>query len=123
MNKAIYFFDSYAIMEIIKGNEAYLQYRDAIVITTKLNMFEVYYGMLRDKNEEQGELVLKIYRNAIIDYNEEIIKNAAKLRLKLKKRNISMTDCIGYTLAETWGIPFLTGDNAFHDLENVEFVK
>ena len=46
-----------------------------------------------------------------------------KLRLKHKKRDLSMTDCIGYAIAKRLGIKFLTGDKEFKDFENVEFIK
>ena len=39
------------------------------------------------------------------------------------KRNVSMTDCVGYILAKQLGIKFLTGDKEFEHLDNVEFVK
>ncbi|MBI2660858.1 hypothetical protein HYX09_01165, partial [Candidatus Woesearchaeota archaeon] len=51
------------------------------------------------------------------------IEEAAKFRLKMKKRNISMTDCIGYVISGKLKVKFLTGDKEFEHLPNVEFVK
>ena len=39
------------------------------------------------------------------------------------KKDISMTDCIGYFLAKSLGIKFLTGDKEFENMKDVEFVK
>ena len=58
-----------------------------------------------------------------VDFNEEVIKNSAKLKNELNKRDVSMTDCIGYCLAKQLGIKFLTGDEAFENLDNVEYIK
>ncbi|MDO8508491.1 MAG: PIN domain-containing protein [Nanoarchaeota archaeon] len=117
------FFDTYAFVEIIKGNHNYLPYKNAGIITTKLNIFELYHGCLKDKNEELGEEVVQKYFSLIKDFDREVIKEAAKLKFKLNKRNLSMADCIGYCFAKQLGIKFLTGDNQFKDMENVEFVK
>ena len=118
-----FFFDTYAFVEIIDGNEDYLSYKNAEIITTKMNMFELYHGFLKEKNEELGKKALEIYYSFVKDFDEEVIKEAAKLKFKLNKRDLSMTDCIGYAFARQLGIKFLTGDRQFQDMENVEFVK
>ena len=48
---------------------------------------------------------------------------AAHLKKQLNKRNVSMTDSIGYCLAQQLGIKFLTGDTEFENMDGVEFVK
>ncbi|HLC70871.1 MAG TPA: PIN domain-containing protein [Candidatus Nanoarchaeia archaeon] len=123
MVEEIYFFDSYAIVEIINGNSNYLPYKEVAIITTKLNLFEVCYSLLREgKQKELDEFLLYSY-NYIIDFDQELIKDAAFFRLQHKKRNISMTDCIGYSLAKWLGLKFLTGDKEFEHFDNVEFIK
>lgn len=123
MPEDIYFFDSYAIIEIIKGNENYKKYTKSIVLTTKLNLFEVFYILIRDAGEKEANYFIDKYYPSIIDFDKEIIKKAAEFRLKYKKRDLSMTDCIGYFLSKKWKVRFLTGDKEFEDMENVEFVK
>ena len=123
MVEDVYFFDSYAIVEIINGNPHYLPYKEVAIITTKLNLFEVCYSLLREgKNQELDKFLMYSY-NYIIDFDQELIKDAASFRLQYKKKNISMTDCIGYSLAKRLGIQFLTGDREFEHLDKVEFVK
>lgn len=123
MTDKVYFFDSYAFFEISEGNINYEAYALASILTTKLNLFEVYYKMLRTIGEKEAELFLGEYYGVAIDFDGETIKEAAKFRLQNKQRNLSMADCIGYMLSKKLGVKFLTGDKEFENLENVEFVK
>ena len=118
-----FFFDTYAIFEILKGNEKYMKYKDSKISLTKLNLFELYSGILREVDEKNAKNELNKYYNFSIDFDKETIEEAAKMKLVLNKRNISMTDCIGYILSKRLGIKFLTGDKEFENLKNVEFVK
>lgn len=116
------FFDTYAFFEILKGNENYKKYDEFSIVTSKLNIFELFFNILRNVNESEAEKVFDKYYPFAIDFNGEVIKEAARLKMLLNKRDVSMTDCIGYCLAKQLGIKFLTGDDAFEKLDNVEFV-
>lgn len=118
-----YFFDTYAFLEILKGNTSYQKYKNVSIITTKLNIFELYLKILRENNEENAEKVMNKYYPYIKDFDKNVVREAAKLKIQLNKRNVSMTDCIGYCFARQLGIKFLTGDTAFENLTNVEFIK
>ena len=118
-----FFFDTYAFYEIYEGNENYKKYEGCGIVTTKLNLFEIYLTILRYYGENDAEKIFNNYYEFVKDFDEEIIKNAAKLKFKLSQRDLSMTDCIGYELAKQLGIKFLTGDEQFKDMENVEFIK
>jgi len=118
-----FFFDSYAFFEILGGNKNYDKYKEAEIVTTKLNLFELYIGILREKGESEAKEILDLYYPFAIEFDKEVIEEAAKLKNKLNKRNISMTDCIGYMAAKKLGIRFLTGDKEFENLDNVDFVK
>jgi len=117
------FFDTYAFFEILKGNPNYSKYSSYKIITTKLNLFELYLGLLRDVDEEKAELEFERYYGFIVNFDGEVLKEAARLKMKLNKRNVSMVDCIGYSLARQLGIKFLTGDKEFEGMDNVEFCK
>ena len=123
MTEIAFFFDSYAIIEIIKGNTAYNKYRNATIITTKLNLFEVYQALLELAGKEMADHFLEESYPFRIGFDKEIIREAAAMRLKYKKRNISMADCVGYILAKEYRVKFLTGDKEFEDFDPVEFVK
>ncbi len=119
-----YFYDSYAIIEYLKGNKKYLKYfKEPIGITTRLNLMEVYYSLLGD--EDYAEEVYSSFLSVIIDLSDEEIRNAMKKRKELKEQglNISYADAIGYSISIERKIKFLTGDKEFRNLPNVEFVK
>ncbi len=119
----VYFFDTYAIIEILLDNDNYKRYTDKGVILTKLNLFELYYNVLKDFGDAKADEYSEKYYPFIADYGKEVIKGASKLKLQYKDRNLSMTDCIGYIIAKKLGIKFLTGDKEFENFDNVEFVK
>ncbi len=123
MTDEFYFFDSYAIIEILEGNKRLDPYKDACIITTRLNLFEVFYFILRQGREKEYPNFLEEYNKFTAHFDVDIISKAVKLKHAFKKRGLSMTDCIGYILAKQLRIKFLTGDREFRDLENVEFVK
>ena len=118
-----YFFDTYAIFEVVGGNQAYNKYLNKTIILTKLNIFELFHNALRDLSEEKANDLMEEYYPLVVDYDKRTIVEACKLKLQYKKRNLSMTDCVGYIVAKNLGIKFLTGDKEFENLENVEFVK
>ena len=123
MPDEMYFFDTYAIIDILKGNPSYNNYKDKKAIITKLNIFELFYSTLNEQGEEAAEKSIALYYPLVVEYGEEIIKEAAKFRLLHKKQDLSMTDCIGYIIAKKLNVKFLTGDKEFHNMPNVEFVK
>lgn len=123
MDETTFFFDSYAIIESIKGNANYKKYENARMLITKLNLFEVCYFLIRDFGEDEAREYMKEYVESVIDFDLEVILAAAKLKLDKKSARLSMVDCIGYVLAKVMGVKFLTGDEQFKGIENVEYVK
>ncbi len=119
----VFFFDSYAFMEILRGNENYRRYQLCGIITTKLNIFEVYYALLRQAETEAANKFITKYYELATDFDEDTIKQACIFKLSRKHANISMTDSIGYIISLKAGVRLLTGDRQFEGLENVEFVK
>ncbi|MBI2547381.1 MAG: PIN domain-containing protein [Candidatus Aenigmarchaeota archaeon] len=118
-----FFFDSYAIIEVIKGNPTYDNYKSAEIITTKLNLFEICYFLLRDYGEHKAKEYIESVWDSVVDFDNEIVFIAAKLKLNRKEERLSMVDCIGYIISKSLGVKFLTGDEKFKDIENVEYVK
>ncbi|MBI5035765.1 hypothetical protein HZC09_00325 [Candidatus Micrarchaeota archaeon] len=117
-----YFFDTYATIELIDGNPAYAPYKDAAPAFTKLNLFEVYFYLLRTFGIDAADKFNSHNYDLALDFGPEVIREAAQLKFQVN-RNISMTDAIGYVIAGKLGLRFLTGDKQFEDLPNVEFVK
>ena|SRR3989344_5968028 len=119
-----YFFDSYAFFEIIEGNSNYKKYtRDIAIVTTKLNLMELHYGLLVKYGKYEADKYFDELINFAVDISDDIIKMANDFRLSMKGRKLSYVDCIGYIIARLRNIKFLTGDNQFENLDNVEFIK
>lgn len=118
-----YFFDTYAIIEIIKGNEKYNFARDLTIITSPMNLAEVYYALLLLYNKDTVDNILKKFDFQFIEITSEIAKSSAILRYQNKKLNLSYIDCVGYSLALYNDLFFLTGDRGFEKFDNVEYVK
>ena len=118
-----YFFDSYAIIELIKGNPSYARFLKERVIFTVFNLVEIYYSALKYLDEEKAEIIYEKYKQNIVKLNDEVIKKSMKFRKKNKVRNLSYADCIGYIYALKNNLIFLTGDKQFETLKNVEFIK
>ena len=115
------FLNSYALIEIIKGNPRYQHYMHTFIVTTQLNLFEVAYTLLREGAHDIQPIITR-YSSYITNFGNDLIIAAASFKLQHKKRRLSMVDCIGYCLARTMGIPFVTGDQQFKDMENVHFL-
>ncbi len=118
----VYFFDSYAIVELIKENPNYLLYGESKIATTVLNVIEVHYALLREKGPEFAKAFFNSLMKWVIPF-EYVITDANILKYSMRKQKLSSPDCIGYLLAKTHGIKFLTGDKEFENMPNVEFVK
>ena len=124
MELETFFFDTYAFFEIIEGNQNYQRFTTGVaIITTKLNLMELYYGLLLKYDEKTAEKYYNRLTRFVVNVDDEIIKEAMKFRLLYKKRNLSYADCIGYILARKHGVKFLTGDKEFENIEYVKFVK
>lgn len=118
-----YFYDTYALYEIAKGSENYKSYADKQITTSLMNVYELYYQLLKDNKEIIAEHFFKRLVTACIDIKPEIIKIASKFRKEEIKRKLSYIDCLGYSLAMHYNLKFLTGDKEFQHLKNVEFIK
>ena len=117
-----YFFDTYAIIEIIEDNKNYDKYKDEEIITSILNVGELYYSLLK-KNAEAAEIWYEKLKQSALLVDVETIKKAMKFRFENKNKKFSAIDCVGYIIAKERNLIFLTGDEGFKEIDNVEFVK
>jgi len=115
------FLDTYALIEIAKGNKRYEKYLAERIILTWLNLIELYYAILRDFDEIEAKKHYYFYLPFVKEIADEAVFEA--MRFRLEHRVLSYADCIGYVIAKREGMKFLTGDVAFKGLENVEFVR
>ncbi|MDP3027577.1 MAG: PIN domain-containing protein [Nanoarchaeota archaeon] len=118
-----YFLDTYALIEIVKGNINYKKYLESEFYTSIFNLYEFYFYLLRDFNEEIAGKFFKQFKDRVINIEDEHIFKASQFKRDNKKKNFSYADCLGYAMALIYELRFLTGDKEFEKFENVEFVK
>ncbi|MBI2653971.1 PIN domain-containing protein [Candidatus Woesearchaeota archaeon] len=118
-----YFWDSYAVIEAIDGNKNYSKYIDEPILITIFNLAEIYWFALNEYGEEKADSIYDKFKKSVVDIDDETLKDAIKFRKKHKRMDLSYTDCIGYIYALKNNLKFLTGDNKFEGINNVEFVK
>lgn len=119
----MYFFDTYALFELIKANKEYKKYGNYPLKVSVLNIAELYWGLLKEIGKPKADEWLKRFKFDIIIIDYDLIISAVSFRYEHKKRDISLVDSVGYLLAKKYGLKFLTGDKEFKDISNVEFVK
>ena len=119
----VFLADTYALIELLGGNKNYEPYLYNTLLTTKFNLMELYYYMLRDYDEATADKYLKLYSKFVIPISYSCIRSGMLFKLMHKKEKLSYVDCVGYARAFELGIKFLTGDEKFEDKDNVEFVK
>ena len=124
MELASYFFDTYALFEIIRGSPDYEVYtKDVSIVTTRLNLMELYYGLFRDNGKKEAEHYFAKIRPYAVDASDFVIKAAMEFRFANREKKLSYVDCLGYTFSRQNHLKFLTGDWQFKDLPGVEYVK
>ena len=111
----------------MSGNKRYLKYfeQDTGQLTI-LNLMEIYYAMLRDYGESDAAKAYSSASTYKVEFDDRDAQEAMKKRLGLRQRkrlDLSYADSLGYHLSLKHKIKFLTGDTAFKELENVEYVK
>lgn len=117
------FYDTYALYAIAIGQESYKIFnKNHKILTCLMNLYELYYLLIKENKEELTEEFFKRLMYNCVEISAECIKEAAKFRFKEIKKKMSYLDCLGYVLARENNVKFLTGDIAFKDLPNVEFV-
>lgn len=118
-----YFFDTYALFEIVHENLSYKNYLNVGVITTRLNLMELHYRLMMLYGKEIADIAFDRFLPFCVDFTNNEIKEANFLKLKNKKKRLSYVDCLGYIIARRRSILFLTGDKEFEKMNGVEFVK
>jgi hypothetical protein len=120
-----YFFHTYAFVEYLRGNTLYKEKVEGGGITSILNLMELYHRTLAEHGEDVADKVYLTFRAFAVGFGDDDVRNAMKLRLKLRGKGVatSYADAVGYYLSLKHNVRFLTGDKAFRDLENVEFLQ
>ncbi|MEK6960322.1 MAG: PIN domain-containing protein [Nanoarchaeota archaeon] len=119
-----YFYDSYAIIEYVRDNPSFREYFETHSgIMTPLNLLEVYYSILNEAGRETADKILDTLYPIVTSPTKEETRQAMIFRQENKKKDLSYADCLGYMVARSRNMQFLTGDRAFNGMRGVEFIK
>ena len=119
----MYFFDSYALIELIKNKPSFDRFRDVVIVTGALNIAETHFVFLSLLPESKVNEVIRSLNVVLIEPDKETAIAASLFRFHNKKLKMSYADCLGYCTALAHNLKFVTGDDAFRNFESVEFVK
>jgi predicted nucleic acid-binding protein len=119
--------DTFALIEILKGNPNYEGYSRVDLITTEFNILELTYALFRDFGRDEAANVVDFIRFKIevVPAEDSDYLNASEFRLSANRtgKKLSLVDALGYSYSRKLGIKYLTGDKEFSGMENVEYVK
>ena len=124
---ARFFGDTYALIELLKGNPNYESYSRSDLVTTEFNILELTYALFRDFGRDEASNVINAVRVKVevVLTDDSDYLNASDFRLSANRtgKKFSLVDALGYSYSRKLGIKFLTGDREFCGMENVEYVK
>ena len=106
---------------MVRGNPRYRRYLGAELRTSVWNLVELYLAILRDRGETEAQRQFAWFRTIAINPEDGWLFEA--MGLKSRRPKLSYADAIGYTAARRLGARFLTGDEAFRRLPDVEFCR
>ena len=79
--ETILFYDTYAILEIISGNANYKNYLKNIgIVTTKLNLMELYYRLYILHGLETAELYYQKYKPFVMNIDAKFLSSMGSPR-------------------------------------------
>ncbi len=117
------FFDTYAMIELVQKNPAYEPYLQEDIRTTLWNLGELYYYFVKHGKQREGNEWFAKLLPSVVDITPDAIQKAMLFKHQHRTKKMSMVDCIGYIISQKNKFRFLTGDSAFGNLPNVEFVR
>jgi hypothetical protein len=122
----MFYLDSYAIIEMARGNPRYLRFRSEPGITARANLLEVYYILAQQGHEDLARVCLHTLGPPAVELPLALIPKVARFRLDqlgATGRRFSYVDAFGYVYARENGYTLLTGAHEFEGLPDVMFVR
>ena len=117
------YLDTYALVEVSRGNQKFSKYSQEEFITSDITLAEFYGVLLREFNEKTAEYWLHKLRPYSEEVYLDVLIKAVTLKRQLKETKLSFFDAVGYIFSKERGAVFVTGDEDFKNMNNVEFVK
>lgn len=118
-----YFWDSFAVIELLQGSRAYAAFKQEPITITIFNLVDIYWAVLRDLGAKKADEIFNRLRACVVDVGDETLRDAMQYRERHRKRRLSYADCIGYVYAKRKRMRFLTGDKEFKGVRNVRFTR
>ena len=115
--------DTYALIEVAKGNSEYVKLFEKEFLITNETLAEFFWVVLRDFGSRLAEEWYKKLASYGTDVKQSLLIEAMRYRFEHKKENLSFFDCVGYLYAQTENHLFVTGDKEFKDKKGVLFIK
>jgi predicted nucleic acid-binding protein len=115
--------DTYALIEISKGNSKFADYLKSAFIISDLTLAEFYGVLLREEGESIADYWYKKLERYSLPVSKELLIESVKFKYENRKSNISFFDAVGYIFSLKNGCFFVTGDKEFERFPNVEFNK
>lgn len=122
----MFFLDSYAIVEMARGNPRSAKFRSEPAVTSRGNLLEVYDLLTEQGNEPLATDCLRVLGPHAVDPTPDGIPTVARFRLARRGatgRRFSYVDAFGYVYARENGYTLLTGAHEFEGLPDVCFVR
>lgn len=124
-----YFFDTCAIIEIFKCNPKFYKFKDEFKTFTIFNLAEICHCLLKDLDYDEATKIYYTLNSFVQPISDEILIEAIKFRinhnrkLSKKQKPLSYADAVGYIYSKQNDLKFLTCDDQFIGLPNVEHIK
>jgi predicted nucleic acid-binding protein len=102
---AKFFGDTYALIELLKGNPNYGIYSRADLVTTEFNILELTYALFRDFGRDEAANVINFIRFKIevAPAEDSDYLNASEFRLSANRtgKKLSLVDALGTRIRES----------------------
>lgn len=119
----MYCLDTYALIEIRKGNKSFAWLFDEQIIVSEITLCEFFGILYMENGLEEAEKWVKKLEPFAVHTPLKVLNDAVKFRADEKKKNLSFFDVAGYFTAIHQKTMFVTGDREFKGMPNVKFVK
>lgn len=117
---AKYFFDTYALVRLARGEPSYERFASEPVHTDVGCLYEFVRWLMKTENSSRArEALAGLHAERLATTDEDLLQAAKLLR---QHPRMSAQDALGYCIARRADMTFLTGDGAFRRLPGVELV-
>ncbi len=118
-----YCLDTYALVEIYRGNQKFSSFLLEDAVIASITLAEFYGVLYREEGRARADFWFKKLSFLARPVSQETLIAAVRFRLDHKSKNLSFFDCVGYLFSQEHHALFVTGDKEFEHLEGVAFVK